>query len=194
MNKKAPAGAFLLRAIKTLLLDNKEKIKKENIMNQFLSKVLFIVGLTLLSVMQSSFAANVGEKFGDWLYECKATGSNQTVCVISQTLISKKANKQVLRAMVSKNKKANKYTLALIAPLNISLPHGVSAVTNKGNKLKLILQSCGYKGCLAAKTLEAKELASLKAGDQLKISFVLNRKKISIDLSLKGISTGLKEL
>jgi len=163
-------------------------------MNRFVNKFLMIMGLTILSMAQSSFAANVGDKFGDWFYECKATGSSQTVCAISQTLISKKANKQVLRAMVSKNKKTNKYTLALIAPLNISLQHGVSAATNKGNKIKLVLKSCGYKGCLAANLLKAKELASLKSGDKLKVSFVLNRKKISIDLSLKGISAGLKEL
>jgi len=163
-------------------------------MNQFLSKVLLVTGLTFLSVMQSLFAANVGEKFGDWVYECRAIGSNQTACVISQTLISKKANKQVLRAMVRKNKKTNKYTLALITPLNISIQHGVSAITSKGNKIKLALKSCSYKGCLAANILEAKELTSLKTGDKLKINFVLNRKKISIDLSLKGISAGLKEL
>ena len=163
-------------------------------MSNFLSKALVVMTLTFTSAMQASFAANVGERFGDWVYGCKATGSSQTVCVISQTLLSKKGSRQVLQGMLSKNTKNGEYTFGVITPLNISIQQGVSAITNTNNKLKLELKSCGRKGCLASKTLTSGELSSLKLGDKLKIGFILNRKKISISLSLKGINAGLKEL
>ncbi|MCP4492815.1 MAG: invasion associated locus B family protein [Gammaproteobacteria bacterium] len=159
---------------------------------------LFIAMIICLcsAVTVANAAARVGEKFGDWLFQCQALAANKTACVITQTLIQQETSQRVLRMTLSKLKGQKKLTMVVITPLGIYIPAGVSAKTDNGHTIPMVLKFCDQKGCVASAKLDEKQRNAIESGNIITISFAQKdkNKSINLDVSLEGVTAGLKEI
>jgi len=157
---------------------------------------LIIISMALTLPFSAVYAAaNTGDKFGDWLFECQALAANKTSCLLSQTLIKKESNQRVLRLAISKSQQNSGFMLVSVMPLGIYLPAGVTVKTEKGIVIPMIMKACTKQGCIASTPLSKKHLRAIKAGKKLTVIFLANQATpITLPISLNGISAGLKEL
>lgn len=140
-------------------------------------------------------AANSGDKFGDWLFECQALAANKTSCALSQTLIKKETNQRVLRLAISKSQDGKGFMFVTVLSLGIYLPSGVTIKTEKGTLIAMTLQACTQHGCIARKKLSAKQIKAIKSENEMTITFSADKSTpITVSVSLNGISAGLKEI
>ena len=144
----------------------------------------------------------VGERFGDWVFTCKALSSEQTVCALTQTVTVKAQQGRgriltlLLRRLEDQETKRRKIILLALLPLGIYLPTGVAARIDQGPQFPLQLRTCTQTGCEAAAELVDKTLGAFKAGNQLFIGFktAAKGKVFTIPASLKGVTKGLEAL
>jgi invasion protein IalB len=160
------------------------------------SFVAIVVGVFLGLQVGAGHAADVGQKFGNWVHECEAVASNKTSCFLSYTHVIKKTNRRFLTLLVGKFGPKNESGLIVFLPLGIYLPSGVVANIDNGKKFNLTVQQCIAGGCRATIALTKKRLKSLRAGQQLSIEFRMNleNEPIIIGSSLKGITKGLQAI
>jgi len=154
----------------------------------------FAVLFSALSTVQAE--PKVGDKFGNWLFECQALAANKTACALSQTLVQSENQQRVLRVSLNKLESNDEVQLVAIAPLGIYLPFGVTGKVDDELSIPLELQACAQQGCIATTTLKGKFLKALKSGGSLKISFSGSSKSepVVLNLSLDGITAGIDAL
>lgn len=153
--------------------------------------------LTLIasSLPHIAFAdAKVGDRFGDWVFECAALAEGKTNCALSQTISSQKDNRRIVKFTLARNRQTNAVTLTALLPLGIHLPSGVSGVIDQGKPFHFALQTCIQQGCIATYAVDAGFLKSVQAGQKLSLDFSVNggKQPVSINGSLNGLADGLK--
>ena len=164
---------------------------------------------TLLMCCSAALAApagaqqpKVGDKFGDWAFNCRAVGQDETVCglfqiVVWQTDTGKSPIMNLtLRRFDDAKSKTRKTVLAALMPLGIFLPAGVAARVDKGEQFALVPQICTKNGCEAAVILNEATLGALRAGEKLFVGFQAGAagKVVTVSASLAGITKGLAAL
>jgi invasion protein IalB len=150
----------------------------------------------LLAVTSAQAIPKVGDKFGDWVFECTALAANQTHCVLSQTLIQNESKQRVLRVALNKPAESKELQLVAVAPLGIYLPAGLTATIDKKTTVPFILKTCTQQGCIATANVDSKLVKSLTSGKNIELSFSANAdsKPITLNVSLNGITTGISAL
>ncbi len=147
-------------------------------------------------------APKVGDKFGDWNFNCRAVGQDTTVCGLYQIVLWETESGKspimnlTIRRFDDTKTKTRRTVLAALMPLGIFLPAGVAARIDKGEQFALVPQTCSKNGCEAAVVLNDKTLATLKAGKELFVGFQvgLGGKVVTVSVSLAGITKGLTAL
>ena len=144
----------------------------------------------------ASAEAKVGDRFGDWVFECRALSADINVCALAQTILNKKNNRRhvKLSLMTSGGKKDQE--LHALLPLGIHLPSGVSAAVGQDKPFPLTVQNCTQQGCMATGKVDNTLLKTMQSGDKLTISFSRQpaAKPIVVEGSLKGLAEGLKAI
>ena len=86
--------------------------------------------------------------------------------------------------------------MIMLFPFGIAVQEKILVqVDEKKPVYKMPIETCLSSGCRTTVKLDAKILESIKAGNNLKVSFKpLTAKRIVLAVSLKGISKGLKNL
>ncbi|MFT5720674.1 MAG: invasion protein IalB [Motiliproteus sp.] len=165
-------------------------------MEKKLKLYLMAISVSLLLPFSTAYAAaNSGDKFGDWLFECQALAANKTNCMLSQTLINKESKQRVLRLALSNIQDSKGLVLIAVLPLGIYLPSGVTLNTEKGTVIPLNLQTCTQQGCIATSALSSKHIKAIKAENELVVAFSVNKNTpVTLPVSLNGVSAGLKEI
>jgi len=158
--------------------------------------LLFVAGQT------QADAPKVGDKFGDWIFACKALGPEKTVCAIVQNIdyqteqVQKRLLTLTVRRLQSPESKTSKTILLARLPLGIFLPSGVAARIDETEQFPMFVQTCSQMGCEAVVELDKQKLRGMKAGKKLFIGFKVqaNSKVVTIPASLIGFSKGIAVL
>jgi invasion protein IalB len=138
--------------------------------------------------------AKVGDRFGDWVFECIAVAEGRTACALAHTSVAKD-NRGFLRLSLARNEQKKGVVLTAILPLGIHLPSGVSGSLDQGKPFAFTLETCvAQPGCIATYAVDAAFLKALAGGKQLGIGFMAAGapKPIVVAVPLAGIADGLK--
>lgn len=164
---------------------------------RYFALILSAVAFTLLSssIADSATTARVGDKFGDWVLECRAIAAGKTNCSLTQTLVDKKSKRAIVKfALAKSGLKGKDIMFNAFLPLGIDISAGVLFSIDGAKPRSLPLKTCTRRGCLAQYKLDKNLLKAFKKGKGLTISFNLlaAKKKLTLPGSLSGISSGLK--
>ena len=140
--------------------------------------------------------ARVGEKIGDWTFQCLAVSATQNVCALTQVLGNPKTNRRILALTMRPAGKDNKLLFLAQAPLGVFLPAGLVGKIDDREQFNFSWQRCTRQGCQAAAAISDARKAALMSGKNLLLGFKIQpaAKTIALTASLKGITQGLMEL
>ena len=159
-----------------------------------------LAGLVALAVSAPAAAQDttprVGERIGDWTFQCQAVAANQNVCGIIQTIADNNTKRQVLAVAVRPVGNEKRLAMFVTAPLGIFLGSGIGGKIDDGEQFKFQLQTCNQRGCQAAIAVADDRLAELKKGKRMLVGFKAraDANTITIPVSLDGFTAGLKAM
>jgi len=133
------------------------------------------IGLALTWALPAQAQAKVGERFGDWVFNCTAIAQNQTSCSLNQALVNKQTQKVVARFSVVREQETNRPALIAILPLGIDLTTSVMGAVDENDAFKFTMETCTRAGCFAKVILEDGLLGQMKNGKLLTATFTARR-------------------
>lgn len=143
-------------------------------------------------------APKVGERIGDWVFQCQAVTAVQNICGLVQTIVDKNTKRQVVGIAIRYAGAGAERRLGMFVtvPLGIFLGSGVGGRIDHGEQFSFNMQNCNQRGCQAALEIKNDMLSELKKGNRLIVGFKAraNSNTIAIPVSLKGITAGLKSI
>ena len=145
----------------------------------------------------SSYALAItdGQNFQDWRAKCLTTEDKKTNCHIFQDLSHKESGKRILHIAIGKLPDQDILTMILTLPLGIALPQGVAIGIDGENGKRLPIQACFASGCQTAFQPESEWIDKFAAGKTAQVIFHnIQNQAISIPVSLKGVTAGIKAL
>lgn len=159
-----------------------------------LRSALFIFACVLHTAAHAE--AKVGDRFGDWIFECRAVTAGKNVCALTQTIVTKKDSRRILSLSMGNNEEKKEAELVAVLQLGIYLPSGVTGSVGQEKSFPLIVQRCIQQGCIATAKVDSALLKSLQSGEKLAITFSMqpSAKPIVIEASLKGLTEGMKAI
>ena len=96
--------------------------------------------LVVAVVKSSNAEPKVGDRIGDWKFQCQALSEKQNVCALTQTLINSETKKRVLTLVLRRVGKDKKLALFATAPLGIFLATGIAGKIDGGKQFNFIWQ------------------------------------------------------
>ena len=144
----------------------------------------------------ASAEAKVGDRFGDWVFECRALAADVNICALTLTILHKKNNRPHVKLSLMTSGGKKEQELHVLLPLGIHLPSGVSAAVGQDKPFPLTVQNCTQQGCMATVKVDSTLLKTMQSGDKLTISFSRQpaANPIVVEGSLKGLAEGLKAI
>ena len=80
-------------------------------------------------------------------------------------------------------------------PLGLNLPDGAKIQVDDGKTTSLQIQTCEARGCYASTPIAPEQLAALKSGKQLKVSFQnLGKETITIPMQLTDFAAAYDKI
>ena len=137
--------------------------------------------------------AKVGDRFGDWVFECRALAADKNVCALSQTIVNK-GKRRIIKLSLGNNADKKENELLAVVPLGVHLPTGITGTVGQDKPFTLTVQGCSRQGCIATVKVDATLLKALQAGTKLAIKFSMlsGTKPVTVEASLKGLADGVK--
>tara|TARA_R110002072_G_scaffold19049_7_gene70774 strand:+ start:707 stop:1222 length:516 start_codon:yes stop_codon:yes gene_type:complete len=167
---------------------------------KFKTAAVLALAAALLSMPAAAQDAKpkVGERFGDWVFQCQALSATENICGMIQTVIDNKTKRQIVGIAVRYAGKGDKKRLGMFVtvPLGIYLGAGIGGKIDTSEQFRFNLQSCNQRGCQGATEIKAPMLADLKKGERLIVGFKAraDSKTIGVPVSLKGFTDGLRAI
>ena len=145
---------------------------------------------------EAKVEAKVGDRFGDWVLECRAVTAGKNVCFLSQTMVTKKGNRRLLKLNLGNNADKKENELVVITQLGIHLPTGVTGTIGQDKPFPFTVQTCTRQGCLTTAKVDGALLKALQTGEKLAIKFSMLAagKPITLEASLKGLAEGMRAI
>lgn len=155
-----------------------------------------IAALFTLPATAQEAKPKVGDRIGDWTFQCQAVAADQNICGLVQVIADNNTRRQILSVAVRTVGKEKRLALLVTAPLGIFLGAGIGGKIDEGEQFKFNLQSCTQRGCQGGLELKGKQLAELKKGNRLLIGFKgrPDSNTVTVPVSLKGFTAGLKAI
>lgn len=163
----------------------------------FLNVIKFVSAILIFSLPQLALAEpKIGDKFGDWVFECSAIAEGKTACALTQTIVAQKDNRRIVKFSFARDDKKSINAITALLPLGIDLASGVSGSIDQGKPFQYQLKTCIQQGCIVTYAVDSTFLKSLQSAKKLNISFmgVNATKPVAISGSLNGVSDGLKAI
>ena len=140
----------------------------------------------------------VGERIGDWVFQCQALSAAENICGLVQTIVDNQTKRQVVGIAVryAGTDKDRRLGMFVTVPLGIFLGSGIGGKIDDGEQFLFKLQSCNQRGCQGALEIKNDMLAALKKGNRLIVGFkgTATSQTIAVPVSLKGFTDGLKAI
>ncbi len=139
-------------------------------------------------------AQSLREGYGDWVVSCDIRTQNnasQKVCGLSQTQTNTQSHQRILLMQLQPKNSVVEGTLVL--PFGPDLSKGITLQIDGGAVLaSLPFWTCLPAGCLVKLSFDAKSVAALRAGHNLKVNvFPVGLQETSFSVSLKGFPNAL---
>lgn len=160
--------------------------------------LLLAAAAALLGAPGAALAqAKVGDRFGDWVFECVALAEGRTACALTSSIASRAGNQRLVQFSLGRNEARGGVVLTAFLPLGIHLPSGVSGAIDQGKPFQYVLETClPRQGCIATHPVSAEFLKALQGGKQLSISVAFaaagGPRPVSGSAALSGLAEGLK--
>lgn len=136
----------------------------------------------------------LSEVYEDWTVECAAREAGAQRCVMVQLLTVSESGQRILHVEISLPEAAPH--LALLGPLGVLLPAGVTTAIDGEMPRSHAFHTCLAGGCLARSALEEAEVAALRAGNTMTVTLRAadTGATLNLSVSLKGFTAALKRL
>lgn len=143
---------------------------------------------------QAQAQARVGDRFGNWVFECVALAEGKTACALTYAIVSKVDNRRVVQLSLGRNELKGGIVLTAFLPLGIHLPSGASGAIDQGKPFQYTLETClPQRGCVGTYAVSGDFLKSLQGGQSLNIRFVAGGQQVvSVSAALNGLAEGIR--
>lgn len=158
----------------------------------------YLIGAAVFGLAFGSVAAfaqdslpKVGQKFGDWVFQCSAVAQNQTDCAFVQTIVTQDGKRQLAQLQLLEQKTVpGTYVLTIILPLGLELQNGVTSRIDQTDPVLMSFKTCIPRGCIASMPLDEILASALRNGNKLELAFTMAdaTKTAIITGSLAGIN------
>ena len=142
------------------------------------------------SALAQDSQPKVGQKFGDWVFQCSAVAQNQTDCAFVQTIVTPDGKRQLAQLQMLEQKTVpGTYILTVVLPLGLDLQNGVTARIDQTDPVLVTLKTCLPRGCIASMPLDEVLGSALRNGNALELAFTVadGKKTATVTGSLTGI-------
>lgn len=133
----------------------------------------------------------VGQKFGDWVFQCSAVAQNQTDCAFVQRIVTADASRQLAQLQILESRKEpNTYAFTMLLPLGLDVQIGVTARIDQTDPVSVPITTCLPRGCIASLPLDESLAGALRTGGKLEMAFTMadGNRTARITGSLNGIN------
>lgn len=139
-------------------------------------------------------ATSLREGYGDWVVSCAIAtqnGASRKVCSLSQQQTNTQSHQRILALQLQP--KASAVAGTLLLPFGLDLAKGVTLQIDGGAVMaSLPFRTCLPAGCLVGLDFNAKSVAALRAGTNLKVNvFPVNGQAMTLSVSLNGFPKAL---
>jgi len=137
----------------------------------------------------------VGDRFGNWVFECVALGEGKTACALTAPIVSKTDNRRIVQLSLGRNEAKGGVVLTAFLPLGIHLPSGASGAIDQGKPFQFTLETClPQRGCIGTYAANSEFLKALQSGQNLNIRFAAGggQQAVALSAALGGLAEGLK--
>lgn len=142
------------------------------------------------SALAQDSQPKVGQKFGDWVFQCSAVAQNQTDCAFVQTIVTPDGKRQLAQLQMLEQKTVpGTYILTVVLPLGLDIQNGVTARIDQTDPVLVTLKTCLPRGCIASMPLDEVLGSALRNGNALELAFTVadGKKTATVTGSLTGI-------
>lgn len=139
-------------------------------------------------------ASTLQETFEDWTVSCQSQ-KETTVCAMRQEQSSTQTGQRVLTAEL-RNVAGGKVDGVILMPFGLDLAKGASLKIDEAAGPTLAFSTCLPQGCLAPVSFDAKQIAAIKAGQNINVTTTaLNPSQpVAFKISLKGFGAALDRM
>lgn len=157
-----------------------------------LSAGLFAAPFTAVAQDSSS---NEADKF--WHTRCVGPdrNGNSLVCTATQSILVSNSGKLLFRITVTVPANRRGTILELQGPLNVYLPDGFVLSVDEAELAKSAISNCNQAGCFGSVSLSEDQVAQLKRGASLKITFSVQPQKTQfVETPLAGFTRAMNAI
>ena len=150
---------------------------------------------TPTSPQADSASANIPTPPG-WAARCTSASRNAPLeCAMEQTAVLSKTGQLVVLINIRVPTDTHAPVALVQLPLGLNLPDGAKLQVDDGNAINLPIQTCEARGCYASSPIAPEQLAALRAGKQLKVSFQnLGKETITIPMPLADFAAAYDKI
>ena len=131
-----------------------------------------------------------------WAARCTSASRDAPLeCAIEQTAVLSKTGQLIVLINIRVPSDTHTPLATVQLPLGLNLPGGAKFQVDDGKVTDLQIQTCEARGCYAAAVIAPDELAALRSGKQLKLSFQnLAKETITIPMPLTDFATAYDKI
>jgi invasion protein IalB len=131
-----------------------------------------------------------------WAARCTSASRDAPLeCAIEQTAVLSKTGQLIVLINIRVPSDTHMPLATVQLPLGLNLPGGAKFQVDDGKVTDLQIQTCEARGCYAAAVIAPDELAALRSGKQLKLSFQnLAKETITIPMPLTDFAAAYDKI
>jgi invasion protein IalB len=150
---------------------------------------------TPMAPQADSTSANTPAAPG-WAARCTSASRNAPPeCAMEQTAVLSKTGQLIVLINIRVPSDTHTPVALVQLPLGLNLPDGAKIQVDDGKTTSLQIQTCEARGCYASIPIAPEQLAALKSGKQLKVSFQnLGKETITIPMQLTDFAAAYDKI
>jgi invasion protein IalB len=131
-----------------------------------------------------------------WAARCSSASRDAPLeCAIEQTAVLSKTGQLIVLINIRVASDTHMPIATVQLPLGLNLPGGAKFQVDDGKMTDLQIQTCEARGCYAGAAIAPDELAALRSGKQLKLSFQnLAKETITIPMPLADFAAAYDKI
>ena len=131
-----------------------------------------------------------------WAARCTSASREAPLeCVIEQTAVLSKTGQLVVLVNIRVPSDTHTPVILIQLPLGLNLPAGAKLQVDDGKSTDLQIQTCEARGCYTSAPVVPEQLAAMKSGKELKVSFQnLGKEIITIPMPLADFAAAYDKI
>jgi invasion protein IalB len=140
-------------------------------------------------------SANAAPQPG-WIARCTSASREAPLeCAIEQTAVLTKTGQLIVLVNIRIPSDTHAPVILVQLPLGLNLPVGAKLQVDDGKVIDLPIQTCEARGCYASIPIAPDQLAAMKSGKQMKVSFQnLAKETITIPMPLADFAAAYDKI